>query len=1140
MDLGSFLRAKTRHQDFQWDFTFYSALTGLASALSKTHYLLLNQADHDIDFEAIGYHHDIRPPNILVGSDTFILADFGLGRLKQAGDPSHTPYKWISGDYVSPESTDSQENPLTTNRATDVWAFGCLIAEVITYMLKGAEGVEEFRTERLTPGKFPQWKDASFYQPCGDVKKEVINWMRALRGDNSHSDFVPLLVDLALDALQPDPRTRPDMNTIYIRLKVLSMRKHFHSIQEKFCEVRETGEKLVPPDKRHLGSLGYAYERFKAWGNTLTLDKKGSLVYDKDQPEGSIEIMKKLFQALREELETQHSGDGPALLSLEHRIVQSVESLWKFLPNTLLPSAEDQWRKKPDGQPVEERQSSYHTADDVVSAPSIANPIDPLKSEFEEKAQNFKNNLGNITFFHEILKITSIGDVYDITDKIQNEQNEHNGLRNLAKIRRYLERLKGYADVINGIISGSRHILALLWGPIGMLLQLARPLNKAYDSFIDAVAEVGQSLPEFQASTSIFKQNKEAKEILPLFFKDILDFYSEALNFFCHHNWMHIFNRLWPQQYMQHAEIVNRIRRLTRLMRTEIHIGDIQQEDEFRKKAQESFKAQKRENCAQEFHRIMVSFSPERYDTTLDRLLSHRYQATGTWLFMDKTFTQWLNSSQEETRILWLKGIPGAGKTVLSSAIIDQLRNVQGTKTAFAFLTYQEAKTSALSTIHSLIFQLAERNEDLMAIVCESMGRDLRGNINGAGDILSSLIHYAGLVYLVIDGVDEVSETERGRLITELLRLVGICGTLRIILSSRPEADLTRLLDDKAAVIQIHDHNKRSIEDYVIERAQYIFGNRRVPLDKKAKIMKLLEPLASRAEGMFLYARLVMDMVASIHDLSELQKELTVLPENLDAAYHRIIVRLESHNDKRRAEKARMLLGWVACSTAPITVEEAHQALVVIPGNRDQVFEMVSKLDAVELLGPIVETVDNYIRFVHFTAKEYISSPHLGEQLIDTTQATSDLALRCITYLCQHHHDPGLSFEKRYENVTTGQYSLHTFAIRMWFELVCQYFRLIGETDPSTELVESIQMLWEYREIRDLDDTAEDEGDVNNDESGNEAIFKPLKKKHPLLYQLLCRVSRFRNSSFLFTGNISQGMTASFTLSNPLLVEYIG
>lgn len=42
-DLGEVLMARDRHGDFRWDFTFYSALTGLASALSKIHNLRLNE-----------------------------------------------------------------------------------------------------------------------------------------------------------------------------------------------------------------------------------------------------------------------------------------------------------------------------------------------------------------------------------------------------------------------------------------------------------------------------------------------------------------------------------------------------------------------------------------------------------------------------------------------------------------------------------------------------------------------------------------------------------------------------------------------------------------------------------------------------------------------------------------------------------------------------------------------------------------------------------------------------------------------------------------------------------------------------------------------------------------------------------------
>ena len=229
-------------------------------------------------------------------------------------------------------------------------------------------------------------------------------------------------------------------------------------------------------------------------------------------------------------------------------------------------------------------------------------------------------------------------------------------------------------------------------------------------------------------------------------------------------------------------------------------------------------------------------------------------------------------------------GHSNTGKTVLSSAIVDELRCFQGTETAFAFLTYQEAKTSALSITHSLIFQLAGRDEELTAIICDSMVEDLKNDLTAASNLLSSLIHYAGSVYLVIDGVDEISEAERGRLVTELLRLAKICERLRIILSSRSEADIMRLLDDTAVVIRVHDHNEGSIKDYIHERSQHIFHTRKVFPKAQVEIRKLLVPLASRAKGMFLYARLIMDMIATMHDMSEMLKELAVLPESLDDA----------------------------------------------------------------------------------------------------------------------------------------------------------------------------------------------------------------------------------------------------------------
>lgn len=193
-------------------------------------------------------------------------------------------------------------------------------------------------------------------------------------------------------------------------------------------------------------------------------------------------------------------------------------------------------------------------------------------------------------------------------------------------------------------------------------------------------------------------------------------------------------------------------------------------------------------------------------------------------------------------------------------------------------------KVTAISVLHSLIFQLADDDDEFEGIVCESTAEDLKTDIAVARNLLTSLIENSGSVCLVIDGLDEISIEERCRLVTELLELAEACEGSRIVLSSRPEADLMRRLDNTTVSIRIHDHNKDSIAAYVEHSSQQLFVDLRIPKPERVEISKLLALLATRSEGMFLYARLVMGLIADMHDLSEIQNELVVLPEDLDAA----------------------------------------------------------------------------------------------------------------------------------------------------------------------------------------------------------------------------------------------------------------
>ena len=97
-----------------------------------------------------GFHHDLRPKNILVSGEKFILADFGLSRFKHATENSETSFKIGEGDYIAPECEDIMGNfeKFRVHRSSDVWAFGCILMEVLIYMAFGVSGVSDFRQAR--------------------------------------------------------------------------------------------------------------------------------------------------------------------------------------------------------------------------------------------------------------------------------------------------------------------------------------------------------------------------------------------------------------------------------------------------------------------------------------------------------------------------------------------------------------------------------------------------------------------------------------------------------------------------------------------------------------------------------------------------------------------------------------------------------------------------------------------------------------------------------------------------------------------------------------------------------------------------------------------------------------------------------
>ncbi|KAI9708610.1 MAG: hypothetical protein M1820_003828 [Bogoriella megaspora] len=733
----------------------------------------------------------------------------------------------------------------------------------------------------------------------------------------------------------------------------------------------------------------------------------------------------------------------------------------------------------------------------------MTSAYDPIQQAFDVVIRDFRSQLNDDMLYSEILNTTNIDQVYNLTNELQEEQAKKGRLRNLAKIQPFLEGLNSYANVIEVFMQAKSDVLALIWGPIKLLIQWASVLKQSFDAIVNTTADIGVLLPEFREMAKIFHENNRIKDVLVLFLKDLLDFYVIALKFFSQSRWKYFFESMWPRLNNKIKIVVEHIKRVTLLLRTEVNLEHIQAEYQVRLRALEHFERTEKSHMRQEFASIKADISPMSYEDTLYHIQHRVLKGTGTWLLKEPHFVKWLDSSSSGTKLLWFQGIPGAGKTYLSSTVVEVVET-RG-RPVFAFLSHNfRNKTTALSILHSFIFQLASENDDLEEVLCHSSRENLKRSADAAVRLLTTLLSCAGPVYIIIDGLDEIDEMERGLIVEKLLYLSKTCENTKVLFSSRPEADIVATLEEKTANIRLDHHNLESIQTFITMQMQKWFKDRDFLPEAQVEIKRLLAPLALRSKGityfiqqkrMFLYVKVVLSNIQDL-DVYEVLNELAVLPESLDNAYSRVLARVNSLRPHVLKEKARKLIGWIGCAPTPLTIQEAEQALLIKPNDLEDGARVLSSFNIIKVCGSIVEIVDDYIQFVHFTVKEYFFSPRISG-FIDIAEATLSLTICCIAYLCQRYYNEGITSEEISNFILSGAYRLHNFATTMWFELAGRTITLHTE-DPPKPLTNILQVLLARRKNGRSDD--------------NTSTTSPLCfSEDPALQEMMSKQAEFRD-----------------------------
>ncbi|KAK6829217.1 hypothetical protein RU639_003517 [Aspergillus parasiticus] len=431
---------------------------------------------------------------------------------------------------------------------------------------------------------------------------------------------------------------------------------------------------------------------------------------------------------------------------------------------------------------------------------------------------------------------------------------------------------------------------------------------------------------------------------------------------------------------------------------------------------------------------ILDWLTPIDYGPKQSDIFKRRQPGTGQWLLHSAEFQKWLNTSHQT---LFCSGIPGAGKTVLTSIVVNNLINSfsQHSTVGIAYIYCNFQRKDEQNIDHLLASLLKQLTESCFSLP-ESV-RDLfnhnkvqraRPSLEDISRALHSIVAKYSRIFIVVDALDECQTSEgcRMKFLSELSSLQAKNG-VNILATSRADDEIGKTLT-KAIYLKVYARDD-DIEMYLDERMRHQHSD--IFDDTIRSIIK--KDVIKATDGMFLLAELHMNSLLSLPTRGHVKDALQNLTkgiEKLDEIYEQAMTRIEYHGKESR-DLAKQILSWIVYARRPLLTLELQHALAVRPHTTELDKDYIPNINILQSLCVGLVTIDeenDTIRLVHYTAQEYFQRTQqrwfLGGE--------SEITRSCVTYLSYSAFQRGPcdtdeEFEKRLQS-----YPLYNYASQYW------------------------------------------------------------------------------------------------------------
>ncbi|KAJ6563634.1 hypothetical protein DFH09DRAFT_1364040 [Mycena vulgaris] len=405
--------------------------------------------------------------------------------------------------------------------------------------------------------------------------------------------------------------------------------------------------------------------------------------------------------------------------------------------------------------------------------------------------------------------------------------------------------------------------------------------------------------------------------------------------------------------------------------------------------------------------KIIEWFSPLNFFLRQADIFNSREPGTGQWFLEHELFKKWKTGT---TKMLWCPGMPGAGKTVLSSIVVEDLRETlenQDTGIAVLYLNHKETEMQSPSNLLAGLWRQLIVEKPISSAVARLYSkhreRRTRPSLEEIHAILGSAVSQYSNAFIIIDALDEYPERQRGI----LLRCLSSLGsTVNLMLTSRPNINPNHVLNLQTLEIRAAEDDIRLYVD------SQILGSFRLSrhIQNRPSLREDIETtIVRRSDGMFLLAKFHIDSLTMKHTVKAIRDALKKMPEDLNSTYDEVMERInrQSEDDRRLA---LLTLSWITNAKRPLRPSELREALAVEQGttelDKDNLLDIDTVLAVCAGLIVIAEG-DKRIRLIHYTTQKYLDSvqhnifPH----------AQTEITMTCITYVSfnifsQHLRDP--------------------------------------------------------------------------------------------------------------------------------------